>query len=176
MSNGKLDPHEAIFDQLGRGEEPDSTKAAERYIAGLPGVGAGMLDTLRVLYGKPLQFDTATTGASTYGQFFPGDKASMARVVLNPVAMENSVERVRLSPTGPTRAFAIQPALTLAHEVLGHGVEGVGGSRAGEHRAEAIARSFVRQTGRSNLPFRDPGEMMSEGTMRRLLKRLQKER
>ena len=76
---------------------------------------------------------------------------------LNPAAMEE----------------ANTPILPLAHEALGPGAEGVGGSRAAAQRAESLARSFFRQSGRGNLPYRDAGEMMSEGTMRRLLARLQ---
>jgi hypothetical protein len=120
-----------------------------------------MLDTLRALLGQPLQFDTASAPRQVFGEFQRGTQGMPSRLVINPKAME-----------GPN-AELVAP-ITLAHEGIAHGAMGLGSSAADEQMADMLGRSFIRETGRENLPFQSPREMRSQGAMRRFLESLQR--
>lgn len=137
-----------------------------RYIANLPLIGQGMLDTLRALSGVPLHFDTTRSNARVAGEYQNG------RVIINPAVMEQMVQR---SPTAKAGYFdgapaGMVPSMTLAHEVLGHGVAGTNNEQA----ANMWARAWVRLSGRDpQLPYLHPQEMIVEGRLRRMLALLQ---
>jgi hypothetical protein len=140
------------------------------YVAGLPGVGQGMLDTLRALVGAPIALDTATTTSRIAGQYNSG------QATLNPAFMQMMAA---LNPQANYYSYGFkapakdQPALAVAHEMLGHGL-GI----TNEQRAEMIARSFIRLSGRNpelpmmrnpELPMMNPEETMVHARLQRMM-------
>lgn len=150
---------------MSNGKRPERPPA-EQYTADLPGVGTGLLDTLRTLLDSPLAFDTLSAeNRRLFGSWNP----TTHTVTLNPKALEAAIARARRRD--PLMGGGHEPVMTLIHEVLGHGL-GLGGSRGEEAAAERLGRSFIRQSDRANLPFRNVREMQTEGRMRGLLESL----
>lgn len=120
---------------------PKRDPPARRYVAGLPGVGPGMLDTLELIYG-PFVVDTVRTDPHFYAEFQPGRD----RLIVNPSFVERILAKNPSSRIDGVPARDVLPLL-LAHEVLGHG------SGASEAESERIGRAFVRATRNPELPL-----------------------
>lgn len=127
---------------------------AKRYLANLPGIGQGMLDTLQAVYG-PITVDTVRTDKNVYAEFQPGRN----RLIINPNWVEWIMGKNPESKVHGVPARDIIP-LTIAHEVLGHGFG------ATEEESDLIGRAFVRASGR------DPGLMYESGESRSFMRRV----
>jgi hypothetical protein len=123
----------------------DPREEIRRYIASLPGVGSGFLDTLDAIAAlrglPPFQYDTSRTVADV-----GGESRRPNRVIFNPATYRD-------------------PAHTISHEVLGHLLDNLGSSARDEQRADARADALMRITGRRE----QPGAQQSPALDRRLL-------
>lgn len=163
MANGQRNPHDAIMDDLRTpGREPPRLQqsprtAAERAIAGFPGVGEGLLDTLRTLFGKELSFDVGGSKAGAFGEFQRRGTTEPDRVVVN------------LTKLLGTRDPEFQAPVTLVHEALGHGLFEI----KDEGLAETVGRNFMRLSGRTpDLPFTGTKDFFSYARLKELLERM----
>lgn len=141
---------------------------AKKYVAGLPGVGQGLLDTLEALVG-PVVVDTVrASNKKLGGEYTPG------RAVLNPTALEHAQSLEERTPgarmltsgyvEGPLQAKNYS-ALVLLHEWLGHG-QGI----YSEKLADYWARSFIRLSGRQpDLPYANETERDIEKKLKGML-------
>ena len=141
----------------------DTRPPGEQFIANLPGIGQGMLDTLRALAApNRMAFDTSSMLGQTPGAFVPSNDADT--VFLNP----QSLRQMR-HPEGI--------ATLLGHEAIGHGIMG------SRHRVGAspfdsfetlLGRSFVRLSGRDpQLPmFNGAQEMQAHSILREMMNRI----
>lgn len=143
--------------------DPELQRRIQAVIAGLPGVGQGMLDTLQALSPRPLAFDTTSAPGAPLGEAQRG--AERDRVVLNLAELGN------LQGRRQPFLFGDQPAAgTLAHEVIGHLLERAPGTAAGEEGANRTARAFLRLSGRGDaLSPMTPEEIRAFARVRELL-------
>lgn len=114
----------------------------EQYIADLPGIGGGLVDTVRMAHGSPLVLDTASLGPNQLGEYQPSWKrfGQPARVLINPELAKS--------------ASSEELVTLLGHEGIAHGPGKVGPWANHQEQGDDYGRALLALSGRIPTPIR----------------------
>jgi hypothetical protein len=125
--------------------QSSNTTSVRSRVANLPGVGQGMLDTLQVLMGQPINYREIPGNVSVLGELQRAGTAQSdtANVLINLLRTQQMAGKNKKFGYGKQT-----PAGVLSHEVIGHGVFGKSFDPASEQQADMLGRAFLRLSGR----------------------------